>query len=389
MPSDVSSVIDRPLRRPTSPDDVPASETSSIPLVDLRAQYQSIAAELDDAIRGCLSRADFILGDDVSAFEREFAAFCEVRHCVGVGSGTDALHLACRALGIGPSDEVIIPAFTFVATAAGVCLAGAKPVLVDVDRDTATLDPECLGQAVTSKTKAIIPVHLYGQCAEMESISAWARERGLHVIEDAAQAHGAGYQRRKAGALGDVACFSFYPGKNLGAYGDAGCLTTDSEALAERLQSLRNWGAIQKYHHQHLGFNSRLDTIQAAILRVKLKHLVGWNEARSRIASRYTELLGRRSELTTPIVAPGRKHVFHLYVVRCADRDARLRRLNDRGIAAALHYPLPVHLLPAYQWLGYTRGAFPNAEAHAATCLSLPLYPELTDAQVAWIVEQL
>ena len=346
-----------------------------IPLVDLRAQYRDIQSEVGEAINRVLERADFILGEELKLFEQDFADYCGTKFAVGCGSGTDALHLACRALGIGEGDEVIIPAFTFVATALGISLSGATPVLVDVGPETALIDPDKVASAITSKTRAIMPVHLYGQCVDVQPLQDLAEKHNLYLIEDAAQAHGAYLKDDRAGSLGDIGCFSFYPGKNLGAYGDAGIITVDDEQLADRLQLLRNWGSRKKYHHEEQGFNSRLDTIQAAVLRVKLRHLDDWNNARKQIAAEYDSAFG-----AVPKIQPIRKHgdsVYHLYVVRVDDRDMVLSRLHDAGIFAGIHYPFAIHELRAYHGLGYDPGAFPVAEMWARRCLSLPIYAEL------------
>lgn len=359
----------------------------AIPLVDLAAQLASIRGEVDEAIAGALDGGQYVLGEEVGRFEEEFAAYCGAPGAVGVASGTDAIHLACRALGIGPGDEVILPAFTFVATALGVSLAGARPVLADVDRSSALIDPEAIEAAVTERTRAILPVHLYGQCADMEPILELARARGLAVIEDAAQAHGARYRGRRAGSLGDVGCFSFYPSKNLGAYGDGGMVTVSEPATAERLERLRNWGSRRKYHHEEMGLNSRLDTLQAAVLRVKLRHLDAWNEARCRLASAYDEALADLEQVEPTRTAVD--SVYHLYVVRVADRDARLEELRASGIGAGIHYPFAVHELGACRDLGYRSGAFPVAEDWARRCLTLPIYAEMPAEAIERAVEVL
>jgi dTDP-4-amino-4,6-dideoxygalactose transaminase len=351
-----------------------------IPLVDLKAQGRDIEAEIQRALGKVFQRCDFILGEEVSLFEREFAEYCQVTHAVGVGSGTDAVQLACRALGLGEGDEAIVPAMTFAATAFAVSLSGARPVLVDVRRDDALIDPGKIEAAVTARTRAIIAVHLYGQCADMEAICAIAANHSLAVIEDAAQAHGALYRGKRAGSLGDVGCFSFYPAKNLGACGDGGLVTTARRDLAERIAMLRNCGGREKYHHQAVGLNSRLDSVQAAILRVKLRRLDGWNAARARIADHYrTALKGVRGVEPTRH-GPGSVH--HLHVVRVAARDAVRKALNAQGIGAGIHYPFALHELDAYASLGYRRGDFPVAEDWARRCLSLPIYPELGPSEV-------
>lgn len=352
-----------------------------IPFVDLAGQYRMLKPAMDEAVLRVLSRGDFILGEDVAEFEREFALYCRVRHAIGVGDGVDALQLALRALGIGPGDEVILPAHTFVATALAVWQVGARPVLVDVDPRYYTLDPEAAARAVTSRTKALLPVHLYGQPADMDPLLELARSRGLAVVEDAAQAHGAEYKGRRCGTLGDIGCFSFYPGKNLGAYGDGGGITTDRDDLAERIRQLRHYGQKTKNVHAVKGFNSRLDTVQAAVLRVKLPHLDGWNDERRAAATRYGALLGGRG-IGLPTEAPWARHVWHLYVVQVGNREAVQRALDAAGIAHGVHYLKPVHLYEAFADLGFGPGSFPVAEALSPRILSLPMYPGITPAQV-------
>jgi dTDP-4-amino-4,6-dideoxygalactose transaminase len=347
-----------------------------IPFVDLRAQRDTIASEISTAIGRVLDRCDFILGEELELFERDFAEYCGTPYAVGVGSGTEALHLACRALRLGPGDEVIVPAATFVATALGVSMTGATPVLVDVRAEDALIDPVGVEAAITPRTKAVIAVHLYGQCADMAAIGEIAAKHSLNVIEDAAQAHGATYGATRSGGLGDIGCFSFYPAKNMGAYGDGGAVTTAWPELVDRVRMLRNCGARVKYHHEEIGLNSRLDTLQAAILRVKLQHLDHWNNARRAIARCYDEVLTGVPGVDRTRYAPG--SVYHLYVVRVAERDRVVARLNATGIAASIHYPKALHELEAYRGLGYAPGAFPVAEDWARRCLSLPIYPELT-----------
>ena len=359
-----------------------------IPLVDLQAQYRSIEAEVQPAMARVLARCDFVLGEDVRLFEEEFAAFSQASHALGCASGTDALHLACRVLGIGPGDEVILPAFTFVATALGVTLAGARPVLVDVDPRTGLIDAARVAEAITDKTKAILPVHLYGQCADMDPLIALAAEHDLYVIEDAAQAHGAEYKGRRAGSMGAAGCFSFYPGKNLGAYGDGGLVTFQDAKHAEALRVLRNWGSHKKYHHEKMGLNSRLDTLQAAVLRVKLRHLDGWNAQRRVLATAYDEALAGIPgvELTQ---TDTKGSVYHLYVLRSERRDELLEQLQAAGIGAGKHYPFAVHELGAYKWLGYKAGAFPISEDWASRCFSLPIYAEMPPETAARAAEVL
>lgn len=347
-----------------------------IPLVDLKAQRASISAEIETTIARVLGRCDFILGEDLRLFELEFAEYCDVSYALGVASGTDALYLACRALGLGKGDEVIVPAMTFAATAFGVSLTGARPVFVDVQAEDGLIDPDRIEAAITPRTKAIIPVHLYGQCADMTAVCNIAAKYSLIVIEDAAQAHGANYAGKRAGSLGDIGCFSFYPGKNLGAYGDGGLVTTARRDIAERIEVLRNCGSPIKYHHEEIGVNSRLDTLQAAILRVKLGRLDEWNAARRRIAAYYDCALKGISIIERTRHGDGSVH--HLHVVRLANRDRVLKALNARGIGAGVHYPFALHELKAYAPLGHGPGAFPIAEDWARRCLSLPIYPELT-----------
>jgi dTDP-4-amino-4,6-dideoxygalactose transaminase len=360
-----------------------------IPLVDLNSQYTAIKAEVNAAMQNVLDESSFILGPAVARFEQNFARFCEAKHCLGVASGTDALHLICRALNIGPDDEVIVPGFTFIATALGVKLAGATPVLVDVNRADGLIDPNRITSAITPRTKAIVPVHLYGHCADMDSILEIAAAKGLHVIEDACQAHGARYKGRTAGSLGTAAAFSFYPGKNLGAYGDGGAVTTNDSALGERLQLLRNWGSIRKYHHEELGLNSRLDSLQAAVLDIKLKHLPRWNQLRRDHAADYDRLLTDQHIVPAWPQHPGSESVYHLYVVRVQNRDDHLAWLNSQGIGAGIHYPFPLHRLRAFDSMGKICGSLTEAEAWANQCLSLPLYPELKVEQRHQVVATL
>lgn len=358
----------------------------SIPLVDLKAQYRAIRPEIDVAMQRVVDNTAFILGKEVETFESAYAKFCQVKHCVGMDSGTAALHLALIICGVKPGDEVITTTHTFVATAEVVSVIGAKPVLVDVDPRTYNIDPNVVERAITPRTRAIIPVHLYGQPAEMDPILEIARKHNLRVIEDAAQAHGAEYRGRRAGTMGDVACFSFYPGKNLGAYGDAGALVTNDAELAERARMLRNHGRVSKYEHQIVGYGYRLDALQAAILGAKLPHLDAWNARRREIADYYTELL-TNTDLVTPYCPPHITPIYHIYAVLSKHRDALQKHLKARGIETIIHYPIPLHLQPVYQSLGYKRGDFPIAERVADEELSLPMYPELTDGQVQQIVD--
>ena len=355
-----------------------------IQFVDLQRQYTSLADEVRGAIDGIVTRAAFVGGQAVADFERDFATYCEAAQCVGVANGTDALELALLALGVGPGDEVITVPNTFIASAAAISRVGARPVFVDVDRQTQQLDPALLPAAITARTRAIIPVHLFGHPADLDPIIAIARAHNLHVVEDAAQAHGARYKGRRVGALADVGCFSFYPGKNLGAYGDGGAVVTNSPELAARIRQLADHGRVDKYRHAVVGRNSRLDGLQAAVLGVKLRHLDDWNDARRRIAAALTERLGSDTVIP-PHVAPDVEPSFHLYVIRTERREAVQRMLADAGIASGVHYPIPLHLQPAYAALGYKEGDFPVTELLAGQILSLPIFPELREDEIARI----
>ena len=352
-----------------------------IPCANPKAQYLAHKQEIDDAVRRVLESGWYILGDEVRAFEEEFAAYLGVSHSVGVGSGTEALHLALVACGIGHGDEVVTVSHTAVATVAAIELAGAKPVFVDIDPVTYTIDPDLLEKGITSKTKAIIPVHLYGHPAPMEDILAIAREYGLCVIEDCAQAHGATYRDKRVGSFGDMACFSFYPTKNLGALGDGGAVVTSDPELAEKARLLREYGWAERYVSHTPGWNSRLDELQAAILRVKLNYIDTDNAVRARLAESYCEGLTRVS-LVLPTAREGSMHVYHLFVIRVRDRDGLLNFLGKKGIGAAIHYPVPVHQQPAYDGFG---GELPQTESVGKEILSLPMYPELTKDQIAEI----
>jgi len=351
-----------------------------IPFVDLKAQYASIKDEIDSAIQHVLDTAQFTLGAEVAAFEGEYAAYCRTRRAIGVNTGTSALHLALLAAGVGPGDEVITVPFTFVATVAAVYYTGARSVLVDVDPQSFTMDPWKIEAAITEKTKAIIPVHLYGQCADMDPILEIAKRRSLTVIEDACQAHGAEYKGRRAGSLGDMGCFSFYPGKNLGAYGEGGMVVTDRAEYARTIRMLRDWGAETKYQHVLKGYNYRMEGVQGAVLRVKLRCLEKWTEARRALATRYDGLLSK-SGVSVPAEMPYARHVYHIYAIRTRKRQALQEALSTKGIHTGIHYPTPVHLLPAYADLGYNEGDFPNSEQAASEVLSLPMFAELTAAQ--------
>lgn len=355
-----------------------------IPLVDLKAQYLSIKPEVDAAIANVLESSAFILGSEVAAFEQEFAAYSGAKFGIGVNSGTSALHLALLAAGVGEGDEVITTPFTFVASVAAVEYTGARPVLVDIDPCSYNIDVHRIEAAITPRTKVILPVHLYGQPADMDPILAIARRHTLTVIEDAAQAHGAEYKGRRAGSIGDMACFSFYPVKNLGACGEGGMVVTSNPRYDSTLRMLRNWGAEKKYEHLVKGYNYRLDAIQAAILRVKLRRLESWTQARRAHAALYRDLLGEASGLCLPEEMPYARHVYHAYTMRTANRSELQMGLQNAGVQTAIHYPIPVHLQPAYADLGYKKGDFPIAERAAAEVLSVPMYPELTDDQISF-----
>jgi dTDP-4-amino-4,6-dideoxygalactose transaminase len=358
---------------------------TAVPFVDLVAQYDSIAREIDSAFHDVTASAEYILGRRVERFEEEFASFVGCEHAIGVGSGLDALRLGLLGLGVGAGDEVIVPANTYIATALAVSEVGADVVLVDCDPGTYNIDPDAVAAALTTRTRALLPVHFSGQSAEMRPLLDLAERHGLDVVEDAAQAHGTRYDGRPCGSLGRLACFSFYPGKNLGAYGDGGMVTTSDPDLLERIRRLRNYGERAKYDHVVKGVNSRLDGLQAAFLSVKLPHLTRWNEARLRHADAYTaELQGvgdlrfqRRSETST--------HIYHLFVVETGHRDELRAHLAERGIQTGIHYPIPIHLQEAYAELGLARGSFPHSERLAGESLSLPMYPELGDAQITTV----
>jgi dTDP-4-amino-4,6-dideoxygalactose transaminase len=360
---------------------------TNIPLVDLAAQHRQVAEEVAAGWAQVLERTAFVGGPQVAAFEREYADYLGINHCVGVGSGTDALELALRAAGVGPGDECVLPANTFIATAEAVARAGATPVLVDCALETGLIDPSGVADAIGPRTRAVLPVHLFGQVAPVELIRPLAG--GAYVIEDAAQSQGARRHGAVAGTLGDAAATSFYPGKNLGAYGDAGAVMTGDDDFARQIRLLRDHGSERRYEHPVLGFNSRLDTLQAVVLSAKLRRLDGWNDDRRKAAERYHELLAQLPSVGRPVVADGNEPVWHLYVVLVPDRDRVLRSLQQAGIGAGIHYPTPIHRTGAFADLGYRPGAFPNSELRAARQLSLPIFPEITAAQQEHVVEVL
>ncbi len=361
--------------------------TMHIPFIDLHATYRELQAELDSAYQRVMESGWYILSAEVTAFEQEFAAYCQSQHCVGVGNGLEALHLILRAYDIGPGDEVIVPANTYIATWLAVSYAGATPVAVEPDPRTHNLDPQRVAAAITPRTRALLPVHLYGQTTDMAPLRDIAQQHGLKIIEDAAQAHGARYAGRSAGALGDAAGFSFYPTKNLGAFGDAGAVVTDDAALADRVRMLRNYGSRKKYENEVTGFNSRLDPLQAAFLRVKLRHLDVWTERRRALAACYLAALADLPDLCLPVVAAGCEPVWHLFVVRHPRRDALQQHLQQAGIGTLIHYPIPPHLSGAYADQGWHNGQFPITEELAATVLSLPLSPHMDSGQVEQVCE--
>lgn len=357
-----------------------------ISYLDLKAQYKQIQPEVEAAVLRVLASSEYALGSEVARFEEEFAAYSGARYGVGVNSGTSALHLALLTAGVGPGDEVITVPFTFVATTAAIRYTGARPVYVDIDETTYMMDVAQIAARITERTKAIVPVHLFGQPCDMDPILELARRHKLTVIEDAAQAHGAEYRGRRAGSMGHMAAFSFYPGKNLGACGEAGMVTTNDAELARQIRLLRNWGTEERYYHRTQGFNYRMDNLQGAVLRVKLKYLEQWTEARRERAAQYTRLLAGTS-VVTPTAVPGRRHVFHVYAIRTPRRQRLTDLLQARQIQYGIHYPEPIHLSRAHADLGYRRGDFPVAEAVSEQILSLPVYPELTPEQVAEVAQ--
>lgn len=353
-----------------------------VKFLDLGKHHAPLRAAIDAAVREVIDTSAFILGKHVGEFEQAFAGYCGTKHSIGVASGTDALHLILRGLGIGPGDEVIVPANTFIATALAVEFAGATVRLVDVETETYNIDPRKIEAAITAKTKAIIPVHLCGRMADMGAIATIAKTHKLHLIEDACQAHGARQGGKRAGSFGIAAAFSFYPGKNIGAFGDGGAITTDDDALAEKIRKLRNYGQKIKHHHEFVGFNSRLDTLQAAVLKIKLPHLDAANALRAQHAASYRKLL-EGTRVRVPAEAPPDAHVYHLFMIRHPQRDALAAFLKERGIESAVHYPFPIHRTPAFAHLGKGPGSYPVAEQLCAEILSLPIYPELTAAEIA------
>ena len=369
-----------------------------VPFLDLKSQYLSIKEEIDTAIQQVLESTAFAGGPFVAQFEKQFAEFCGCKHAIGVGSGTDALWLSLLALGIGEGDEVITVPNTFIATAEAVSFCGAKPAFVDIDEQTYNMDPNKLEEylkfrnlqsTIRSRPKAVIPVHLFGQPCDMDPIMEIARRYDLSVIEDACQAHGAKYKGRNAGTISDVGCFSFYPGKNLGAYGEAGAIVTNDDALAEKVRMLRDHGQAKKYYHNWIGWNARMDGIQGAVLGVKLKHLPSWNEARRNHARRYNDSLAEANSIQLPKEAEFARHIYHVYAIRAPRRDALISYLGERGISSGIHYPVPLHLQRAYTSLGLDNGGYPAAEKCCEEFVSLPMYPELTEEQIMYVSEEI
>jgi dTDP-4-amino-4,6-dideoxygalactose transaminase len=358
-----------------------------VPFLDLKSNHLPMMNEINLAIQEVIESSAFAGGPFVAAFEQDFAAYCQVPYALGVGSGTEALWLSLLACGVGAGDEVITVPSTFMATAEAITYCGARPVFVDVDERTYTMNPAALESVLTKRTKAIIPVHLFGQPADMDPIVEFARKHGLYVIEDACQAHGAQYKGRRVGALGDTGCFSFYPGKNLGAFGEAGAIVTGNAELQEKIKILRDHGQVRKYFHSVVGWNCRMDGIQGAVLRIKLRQLEAGNKRRRAHAAHYDAAFSGVEGIVTPAQASCVRHVYHVYAIRVSDRDEVMKLLADQGIATGIHYPVPVHLQEAYRSLGYQRGAFPIAERCAAEFVSLPMYPELTTDQLEIVIK--
>jgi dTDP-4-amino-4,6-dideoxygalactose transaminase len=360
----------------------------NVPFLDLKSQYLSIKDEIQTALNEVLEKTAFAGGPFVAQFEKEFAGFCGTKHSIAVGSGTEALWTSLVAAGVSPGNEVITVPDTFIATAEAITFCGATPVFVDIEESTYNMDPGRLEAAITPKTKALIPVHLFGQTADMDPIISIARKHGLVVIEDACQAHGAAYKKRNAGSIGDAGCFSFYPGKNLGAYGEAGAVVTNDDGIADRIRMFRDHGQEKKYHHNMIGWNARMDGFQAAVLSVKLKHIGSWNASRRKNAATYGKFLsGAVDNVILPAEADYAEHVYHIYAIRVKDRDALMAGLGEKGIATGIHYPVPLHLTGAYRSLGYREGDFPVAERCAGEFVSLPMFPELSEEQIGYVAE--
>ena len=361
----------------------------SVPFIDFSQQYHAIKDRIDVGLKRVFEKGNFILGEEEKVFETDFAKYCDAAYAVGVNSGTDALYLALAALDIGPGDEVVLPTFSFIATALCVSYTGARPVFVDIQEDTYNIDPQKLKKAITHKTKAILPVHIYGQPADINEITEIARAHNIPVVEDAAQAHGALYQGRKVGSLGESACFSFYPTKSLGAFGDGGMVVTSNKKIYEKVMMLRDYGRSDRYDHKIKGFNSRLDTVQAVVLSAKLNHLDEWNKMRLDNAAYYCQVLKEAEGIITPVMKQDRTHVFQTFAVRLKNRDAVCDRMKNKGIGVLIHYPIPIHLQEAYADLGYKRGDFPVSERVAGEILSLPMFPHMRREQIQYVCESL
>lgn len=360
-----------------------------VPFLDLQAQYESIRDEIGTALQQVLDKTAFAGGSFVEKFEKEFASFCQCDFAIGVGSGTDALWMVLLGMGIGEGDEVITTPNTFIATAEAISFSGAIPVFVDIDERTYTMNPDLLEGAITPKTKAVIPVHLFGQMADMDRIMQIAQTHGLFVIEDACQAHGAEYKQRRAGSIGDAGCFSFYPGKNLGAYGEAGAIVTNNAELAEKMRMFRDHGQAKKYYHSIIGWNARMDGFQGAVLSVKLKHLPAWNEARRKNAQLYDELLTDVDNVIAPVEADCAKHIYHIYAIRTKNRDVLISTLAEKNISSGIHYPVPIHQQEAYRFLGHKKGSFLIAEKCAEQLVSLPMFPEISQEQIESVCHEI
>ncbi len=361
----------------------------NVKFIDFSEQYEAVKGEIDSALKEVFRKADFILGEEAERFEEEFARYCDVKYGVGVNSGTDALYLALGALDIGMGDEVILPTFTFIATALCVSYTGAKPVFVDIEEETYNIDPEKFQKAITKRTKAIIPVHLYGQPANMKEIQGIAKKNNITIIEDACQAHGSTYRGKKTGSLGHIGCFSFYPTKSLGAFGDAGMVVTNSKGIYKNVRMLRDYGRVDRYKHKVKGYNSRLDTIQAVVLSAKLKYLDEWNRMRNEKAAYYCDLLQGADGLILPRIKSDRAHVFQTFAVRVKNRNKILEKLKNKGIGALIHYPIPLHLQEAYKDLRHKKGDFPAAERVADEILSLPMFPHMKKEEIEYVSSSL
>jgi len=360
-----------------------------VPFIDLKTQYDSIKDEMKVAMQQVINSCAFAGGKYVAQFEKEFASFCGCKYAIGVGSGTEALWLSLLALGVGPGDDVITVPSTFMATSEAISFCGARPIFVDIDRETYNMDPVLLEKAITPRTKAIIPVHLFGQMADMDPIMEIAKEHKLFVVEDACQAHGAEYKGKAAGSIGDAGCFSFYPGKNLGAYGEAGAVVTNNDKIDRDIRILRDHGQSRKYHHAMIGWNARMDGLQGAVLSVKLRYLQNWNERRRKNAQLYDEKLSNIDGVIVPKETNYAKHVYHVYAVRVRNRDSLIGALSEKNINCGIHYPIPVHLQEAYNFLGLQRGGFPVAESCALEFVSLPMFPELSKQQIDYVSSQI